>query len=41
MEARCSKNSQISFFTTDSSDDFDTHAAIFYGKPVKSRQVAI
>jgi glutamate racemase len=41
MEAKCSKNSQISFFTTDSSDDFDTHAAIFYGKPVKSRQVAI
>jgi glutamate racemase len=41
MEAQCSKNSQISFFTTDSSDDFDTHAAIFYGKPVKSTHVAI
>jgi glutamate racemase len=33
---KCSKNGQIFFFTTDSTEDFDSHAAIFYGKPVKS-----
>ncbi len=36
IEENCSKNGQISFFTTDSAEDFDSHAAIFYGKPVKS-----
>lgn len=36
MEAKCSKNSQISFFTTDSTEDFDSHATNFYGKEIKS-----
>lgn len=36
IEESCSKNGQLSFFTTDSTEDFDNHAAIFYGKPVKS-----
>ena len=36
MEERCSKNGEISFYTTDSVEDFDNHAAIFYGKPVQS-----
>lgn len=36
MEQKLSKNGQLSFFTTDAADDFDAHAAIFYGKPVKS-----
>ena len=36
LEEKCSKNGQISFFTTDSAEDFDNHAGIFYGKPVKS-----
>lgn len=41
MEERCSKNGQISFFTTDSPEDFDSHAAIFYGKAVKSRHLSL
>lgn len=41
MEAQCSKNGQISFFTTDSPEDFDSHAAIFYGKPVKSKHLSL
>jgi glutamate racemase len=41
MEENCSKNGQISFFTTDSAEDFDNHAAIFYGKPVKSRHLSL
>ena len=36
MERMCSKNGKISFYTTDSAEDFDSHAAIFYGKQVKS-----
>ena len=36
MEEKCSKNGEISFYTTDSVEDFDNHAAIFYGKPVQS-----
>ena len=41
MEAKCSKNGQIAFFTTDSPMDFDHHAAIFYGKPVKSKHLSL
>lgn len=41
IEENCSKNGQISFFTTDSADDFDNHAAIFYGKPVKSKHLSL
>jgi len=41
MEARCSKNAQLSFFTTDSTEDFDNHAANFYGKPVKSSHLQL
>lgn len=38
---KCSKNSKISFFTTDSTEDFDSHAARFYGKPVKSTHLSL
>jgi glutamate racemase len=41
MEEKCSKNGQISFFTTDSPLDFDSHAAVFYGKPVKSKHLSL
>jgi glutamate racemase len=41
MEAKCNKNGQISFFTTDSTEDFDNHATNFYGKPVQSQHLAI
>jgi glutamate racemase len=39
LENRCSKNGQREFYTTDSTDDFDNHAAIFYGQPVSSKHV--
>jgi len=41
LEEKCSKNGHISFFTTDSPEDFDNHAAIFYGKPVKSMHLSL
>ncbi len=39
MEARCSKKGKRSFYTTDSTEDFDNHASIFYGEPVVSKHV--
>ena len=41
MEAKCSKNGQISFFTTDSTEDFDSHATNFYGKEIKSTHLKL
>lgn len=38
---KCSKQGHIAFYTTDSAEDFDNHAAIFYGKPVKSAHLAL
>jgi len=38
---KCTTNGRLDFFTTDSSDDFDTHAAIFFGKPVKSTHLVL
>ncbi len=39
MEKSCSKNRQRVFYTTDSIEDFDNHAAIFYGEKVASKHV--
>ena len=36
IAALCTKNSQSVFYTTDSTEDFDQKASIFYGKPVNS-----
>ena len=41
IEEKCSKKATIAFFTTDSAEDFDDHAAAFFGKPVKSSHLAI
>jgi len=41
MEARCSKHGQLRFFTTDAAEDFDSHASIFYGKPLKSSHIVL
>lgn len=38
---KCSKNGEISFHTTDSVEDFNNHAAFFYGKPVKSTHLSL
>ncbi len=39
MESRCSKSGQRVFYTTDSTQDFDNHAATFYGADIQSRHV--
>lgn len=39
LETRCSKNGNRVFFTTDSTEDFDNHASIFFGEPVRSHHV--
>lgn len=39
LETRCSKNGQRIFCTTDSTEDFDNHASIFFGEPVSSNHV--
>lgn len=39
IEARCSKQGCVRFYTTDSTKDFDAHATHFFGKPVASRHL--
>ena len=41
MESRCSKQGVVKFYTTDSTEDFDTHAATFFGKSIHSEHVSI
>jgi len=41
MESRLSKNGKIVFYTTDSTEDFDNHAPIFFGKAVQSKHVEL
>jgi len=36
---KCSKNGELSFFTTDSTTDFDNHASVFFGQPVTSKHL--
>lgn len=39
IDAACSKNGQLRFFTTDSTEDFDNHASNFFGRAVKSEHL--
>lgn len=41
MESRCSKNGGRRFYTTDSVEDFDAHATLFFGKPIQSEYVSM
>jgi glutamate racemase len=41
IDEQCSKTGKMAFFTTDSAESFDSAAAIFFGKPVKSQHVAL
>ena len=41
IDNKCSKGGGLRFFTTDSAEDFDSKAAIFYGKPVKSSHLVL
>jgi glutamate racemase len=37
MEKECSRGGTREFYTTDSPEDFDQHASLFYGEPVQSK----
>ncbi|MET0462826.1 MAG: glutamate racemase [Chitinophagaceae bacterium] len=39
IEKLCSKNGQRAFYTTDSPDDFDNHATVFFGEAVRSQHM--
>jgi glutamate racemase len=41
MDSRCSKNGRRAFFTTDSTEDFDRQAGIFYGEPLQSKHIRL
>jgi glutamate racemase len=38
---KCSKGGSVDFYTTDSTENFDTAAALFFGKEVKSKHLAL
>jgi len=39
IESKCSKTGGRDFYTTDSTEDFDSHARIFFGQPVQSKHL--
>jgi len=39
VENKCSKDGKREFYTTDSTEDFDNHARIFFGEPVRSKHL--
>ena len=41
IEEKCSKNSSVDLYTTDSTEDFDRHSAVFFGRSVKSRHTTL
>ena len=41
IEEKCSKEGRLDFYTTDSTEDFDNHAGIFFGKPLKSKHLEL
>lgn len=41
IEQRCSRNGKRTFYTTDSTEDFDNHASIFFGQPLTSKHLAL
>ncbi|MEP7268281.1 MAG: aspartate/glutamate racemase family protein, partial [Saprospiraceae bacterium] len=41
IASRVTKDSSYEFFTTDAESDFDTHASLFFGAPVKAHHTEI
>ncbi|HLX66798.1 MAG TPA: glutamate racemase [Puia sp.] len=41
IATRCSRNGERLFYTTDSTEDFDNHAGIFYGEGLRSSHVLL
>ncbi|MGE0634925.1 MAG: glutamate racemase [Bacteroidia bacterium] len=40
MEARCSKGGSVDFYTSDSAENFNEAASVFFGKEVKSKHLS-
>lgn len=41
LDARCSKNGALQFFTTDDTSAFDAHASIFFGRQLHAQHLAL
>jgi glutamate racemase len=41
IEQKITKNWNVDFYTTDAENDFDTHASLFFGQPVKAKHTEI
>lgn len=41
IAAQCTRKGELRFFTTDSTEDFDRHAGLFFGGPVKSSHLEL
>jgi glutamate racemase len=41
IEEKISRKGHQTFYTTDSAEDFDNHASIFFGKPVRSNHLVL
>lgn len=41
MEIMLSKNGRVDFFTTDSTEQFNAHASLFFGKEIKSKHLSL
>jgi glutamate racemase len=41
IEARCSRGGSKNFYTTDSEEDFENHAAVFFGQEVNAQRVEL
>ncbi len=41
IEGQCSRHGERLFYTTDSTEDFDNHARIFYGRELRSSHVVL
>lgn len=41
LAEKCTRNGQLSFYTTDATADFDTHATRFFGKPIASKHLEL
>ena len=41
IEQNCSKGGMVNLFTTDSTEDFDRHSGVFFGKGLKSKHINV
>jgi glutamate racemase len=41
IEEKCGKSGRVTFYTTDSEEDFDRHSAVFFGRSIRSSHVSL